>query len=179
MPETAKAVMPDPMAKWSPVPDWTTATIDRAGWSARPVFGLSIAFVGGYVAAALAALAPDMQVLGLWQIAAGPDYAIRIARDRALIVTREPLTFKTGWDTGGWSVTEAESAYGVIDLSGEALADIVSEATAADIETGSRSASVLFAGVPCLLIRMSETTARLHMEIGYMPYLWRWLETRS
>ncbi len=34
--------MQDPMAKWTPVPDWSAATISRDHWQARPVLGLDI-----------------------------------------------------------------------------------------------------------------------------------------
>jgi len=181
MPEPSRhpAAMPDPMAKWTPVPDWRIAQIERPDWSARPVPGLSLAFVGGRIDLAIAALAPDAEDLGLWQIAEAEAQAIRIGRDKALIVTRRALAIQPGWNPEGWSATPAESAFGVIDIAGSALGDIVSEATAADIDTGSRSAAVLFAGTPCLLTRIAHDTARVIVEAGYTPYLWRWLETRQ
>jgi hypothetical protein len=174
-----KTAMPDPMAKWTPVPDWTAATITRDDWGAKPVLGLSMVLVGGNMALALRSLAPGLPELGLWQIATAPDYCVRIGRDRALIVTSEPIHYRPGWQSDGWSASPAESAYGTIDFSGAALSEIVSEAAAADVEAGSRSAAVLFAGIPCMLIRTAPDAARLHMEIGHMPYLWRWLETRG
>ena len=181
MPESSRhpAVMPNPMAKWTPVPDWQVAQIQRPDWSARPVPGLSMVLVGGRIDLAIAALAPDAEGLGLWQIATGGAQAIRIGRDKALIVTGRAVAIQHGWNRDGWSATAAESAFGAIDITGPALGDIVSEATAADIDTGSRSAAVLFAGIPCLLTRIAHDTARVVTEAGFIPYLWRWLETRQ
>ena len=181
MPEPSRhpTAMPDPMAKWTPVPDWRSVQIERPDWSARPVQGLSLVLVGGRIDLAIAALAPGAEDLGLWQIARGEAQAIRIGRDKALIVTSRAVAVQPGWNPEGWSATAAESAFGVIDIAGPALRDIVSEASAADIDSGSRSAAVLFAGIPCLLTRIAHDTARVIVEAGYTPYLWRWLETRQ
>ena len=179
MPEQTAVVMPDPMAKWTPTPDWTAAEIVRANWSAKPVLGLSMALVAGNIVAAISALAPNMPGVGAWQTAGGSDHVLRIARDRALIVTSAPIRFEIGWNAAGFSATDASSAYGVIEIAGQALADIIAEATEVDIDSGSRSASLLFAGVTCLAARTAPDVARVYMEAGYMTYLWRWLEMRT
>jgi len=179
MPEQATKALPDPMAKWTPVPDWSVAAIIRAGWSAKPVPGLSMALVAGDIAAASATLAPGLPEVGLWTIANGSDCVIRIARDKALIVTSTTPGFETGWNAAGFSVSDASSAYGVIEIAGSALTEVTAEATAADIDAGSNSASVLFTGIPCLVIRKASEVAWVFLETGHMTYLWRWLETRT
>jgi heterotetrameric sarcosine oxidase gamma subunit len=179
MPDQIAKAMPDPMAKWTPTPDWAAVKIIRADWSAKPVLGLSMALVVGNIAAAISALAPHLSEVGLWQVASASDHVIRIGRDKALIVTSAPIPFETGWNAGGFSATDASSASGVIEIAGQALPDIIAEATAADFDAGSRSASLLFAGVACLVMRTAPDTARLTIEIGHMTYLWRWLETRT
>jgi sarcosine oxidase gamma subunit len=176
--QTAKA-MPDPMAKWTPAPDWTVVKIVLADWSAKPVLGLSIVLVAGNIAAAISTLAPHLSEVGLWQVASASDHVIRIARDKALIVTSAPILVETGWNAAGFSVTDASSAYGVIEIAGLALPAIIAEATAADIDAGSRSASLLFAGIAGLVMRTAPDTARVTIEIGHMTYLWRWLETHT
>lgn len=179
MPEQTAKVMPDPMTKWTPAPDWTTVKIVRADWSAKSVLGLSMALVAGNIAAAISALAPNLSEVGLWQVASASDHVIRIARDKALIVTLAPIPFETGWNAAGFSVTDASGAYSVIEIVGQALSDILAEATAADIDAGSRSASLLFAGIAGLVMRTAPDTARVTIEIGHMTYLWRWLETHT
>lgn len=165
----------DAATKWTPAPDWREAALDRASWSARPVFGLGQTLVSGDLAAFRAALAPDAAEPGLWQVAAG-DALVRIARDRALLVTAQPQAVEPGWAEGGWAVSPADDAWTVLDLSGESLGALCAQATAADLEAGSPSAALLFAGVACLLYRTAAETARLHVEAGFAPYVWRWLE---
>ena len=179
MPEQAVKIMPDPMAKWTPAPDWTAVEIVRADWSAKPVLGLSVTLVAGNIAAAISALAPDMTGIGAWQMARASGHILRIGRDKALIVTSSPLPFETGWNAAGFSVTDASGAYGVIEIAGPALAEIIAEASAVDIDARTRSAALLFAGIACLAARTAPDVARVYMEAGYMTYLWRWLERRT
>ena len=83
-----------------------------------------------------------------------------------------------GWRAAGWAATDASDGYGVLSLGGGELRALIAEASSADVETASPSASILFAGVPALLYRVAEDEARLHAEAPWLPYLWRWLETR-
>ena len=117
--------------------------------------------------------------IGLWQVASASDHVIRIARDKALFVATTQIPFETGWNPAGFSVTDASGAYGVIEIAGTELTDLVAEASAADIDAGSRSAAVLFAGIPCLVVRTAPEVGRVFLEAGFTTYLWRWLETRT
>ena len=162
--------MSDPMAKWTPTPDWTRARLERPGWSAAPVLGLFQMRLSGDLAAA-----PNP--VGFWGIASPQRAAVRIGRDRALLVSTTPLDIAPGW-RDGFAASEASDAFGVLELAGAELRALVAEATAVDPEAGSPSAAILFAGVPALLYRVAEDRARLHVEAPLAPYLWRWLETR-
>ncbi len=176
MPE---AKMQDPMAKWTPVPDWSTAVITRDHWQARPILGLDIVMLTGDMGSALARHAAGTNGLGFLGVAErSDDYVIRIARDRALMVAAQPIEIAYGWHAAGYSVTPADSAYGIIEISGAGLDEVIAEGTATDPLSRSPSAATLFAGIACLVVRTAPDLARLHMEIGHMPYLWRWLETR-
>jgi sarcosine oxidase gamma subunit len=168
---------PDPMAKWSPAPDWRAARLTRSDWSAAPADDLSQLLISGNLAAALATFEPAPVSVGLWQIAPTGG-AIRIARDRALLVAAQALAAPAGWQAAGWVATDASDAYRVIEIAGSALRAIVAEAVSADLDAGSPSAAILFAGVPALLYRTGETRARLHVEAALAPYVWRCLETR-
>jgi hypothetical protein len=167
----------DSAAKWTPSPDWSQAAIDRNGWSARPVPALSQVLISGDVATALAAHAPQAAEVGMWGMAASDPIAVRIARDRCLLVSSDSLDMPFGW-RDGWAASPAGSAWFAAELAGSALAAVMREGTAVNLDGGSRSASLLFAGVPALLYRTAEDRARLHVETGFGPYLWRWLEAR-
>jgi hypothetical protein len=179
MPDATQAAMFDPMAKWTPPPDWMMARIIRADWSATPVFGLGLTIIGGNLTAATAALAPDACELGLWHIAPAGPLLLRIGRDKALLVTDDATDVSAGWRSDGWYATPATGAYAVIDIDGDALDAMIREATATNVGAGSPSTATLFAGVTALLIRMRYNAARLFVEVGHAPYVWRWLETRS
>jgi sarcosine oxidase gamma subunit len=174
MPET----FADPMAKWSPAPDWSAAEIARADLRIRPAPGLTQVLLSGDLPAAFASLRPRPEFIGLWQVAPPARAAVRMSRDRALLVSSEPFETPQGWRPGGWAASDASDAYAVFDIEGAGLRGLVAEATAADPDAGSPSAAILFAGVPALLYRLAPDKARLHLETGFAPYLWRWLETR-
>ena len=108
----------------------------------------------------------------------GKSHVVRIARDRALIVSAGPLTVEPGWHDG-WAATPADDVYAVLEIGGAGLQALVSEATSADLDGGSPSAAIMFAGIACLLYRTGQTTARLHVERPLATYVWHWLETRG
>ena len=168
---------PDPMKKWTPAPDWSTARLTRPDWRAEVVGGLFQTLLTGDLAAAFASQHPQPASIGLWQIAPACA-AIRIARDRALLVSSQSFAPDWGWRDDGWAASDASDAYSVLSLIGPALRALVAEATSADIDGASRSAAIQFAGAPALLYRVAEDEARLHVETALAPYVWRWLETR-
>lgn len=167
----------DLQKKWSPAPRWESAAIMREGWSARVVRGLGQALVSGDLTKAREALAPGAGQVGLWGEAEALPVQVRIARDRALMVTESPLGVESGW-RDGFAVSAADDLWLVIELEGAGLRDLLREGTAADLDGGSASASLLFAGVPVLLYRLAGK-ARLHVEAPLGAYLWRWLEMRA
>ena len=161
---------------WRPAPD-RVANLSGRGFEARCVTGLGQTLVSGDLDAAAKALAPGVTEVGLWTITTAGTYSVRLSRDRALLVTSAPLAVRSGW-VDGYVATPCDDAYAVLDLEGEELGTIVAEGTSANLATGSRSASVLFAGVPVLLYRTAEDAARLHVEAPLLAFLWEWLAGR-
>ena len=76
---------------WTVPPDWASAELRRDDWSARPVLGLGQVLVSGKIAAAVEALAPRAPETGLWGVVETSPHIVRIARDRALIVSAAEL----------------------------------------------------------------------------------------
>jgi sarcosine oxidase gamma subunit len=162
---------------WSPQPDWENARIERDGYSVRRALGLGQTLVSGEIDAAIAEFTPDAPEAGLWSVVKAEPFAVRIGRDRALLVSPAPLGVAPGW-RNGCAVTPCDDAYAILEISGVALREILAEGTAVDIEAGSRSAAALFAGVTVFLYRIGPETARLHVEAPLAAYLWAWLEGR-
>jgi hypothetical protein len=163
---------------WTASPDWTTAAIRRDDWQARAVLGLGQVLVSGRIAGAVEALAPGAPEAGLWGVVEKSPHVVRIARDRALIVSAREFAVEPGW-RDGWAATPADDVYAVLEIDGAGLPALVSEATAADLDTGSPSAAIMFAGIPCLLYRTGPQTAWLHVERPLATYVWHWLEGRE
>jgi len=172
------ADLADNAAPWSDCPDWDTAVIEREQWRAMPVPGLRQLTLNGDVRAARAALAPDAGEVGLWGQAATQSYMVRLARDRALLVSSQKVEADGAWQAAGWVASDSDDAFLVFDVSGPAAAELVCEGTSADLACDSPSASVLFAGVTVALYRSDAGTVRIHVANDMGPYLWRWLETR-
>lgn len=165
--------------KWTVFPDWHKAAIHRQRWTVQPISGLGQILVRGEIAKGVETFVPGAHEVGLWGVARSLPYVVRVARDTVLVVSSEPIACEPGWRPGGWSATPAESANLIFDIAGDALAEVISEGSSADLEAGSPSATTLFAGIPCMIYRTSACVARLHVENSLAPYLWRWLETRA
>ncbi len=176
----AEQYMPgyDAATKWTPWPEWREARLERNGWTAYAISGLGQTLVSGRLAAARTELASGATEVGLWQLAEGGELMVRIARDRALIVTEGSPGVLPGWRAEGYAASPADDAWVVLEISGSGLRELVAEAVTADLDAGSRSAAIPFAGATCLLYRTRNDRARLHVETGLAPYVWRWLETR-
>ncbi len=164
---------------WEPAPDFGTAVIRRDGLAMQSVSGLGQILVSGDLGAAAKVLAPDAPMVGLWGIVETSTVFLRMARDRALLVSPQPLAIRPGWRAEGFAASPADDAFIVLEIAGDDLAIVVAEATGADLTSGSPSAAIRFCGVDALLCRSAPDTARLHVERAFAPYVWRWLETRE
>lgn len=109
--------------------------------------------VSGDLTAAMAALAPDAPMVGLGGDTGAGAHAVRIARDRVLLVAEADIA--PGWHDG-FAATPADDLWHVFTLEGPAAQRVIAEGTAADVAAGSPSASVLFAGQTCLLMRHGD-----------------------
>ena len=135
--------------------------------------------MSGNIAAAMADIAPACENVGLWQICDDATYALRIGRDSTLIVSSTPLDVQTGWNPRGYAVSPADDGWMAFDIAGPAMRELVAEMTVADLEAGSPSAACQACGVVALLHRTAAGVARIHVETGHAPYLWRWIERRA
>ncbi len=151
--------------EWSAPRPRIGRVIERTGLAVDSVSDLGQTLVSGALELALAALAPGAPMLGLGALAPAATYALRIARDHALLVTERPLDVAEGW-RDGYALTRMDDAYAVLDLTGLEAAEAVAEATAADLTAGSPSAAVMFWGVRALLARR-EGGFRLHVEAAW------------
>ena len=126
--------------------------VARPGFSATARTGLGQTLISGDLDAALQALAPGAPLLGLHAQAPEGGHALRIARDRALLVTPAPLGAADGW-RDGFCATAVDDAWIPLDVEGPEAPLVLMQGTAADLAAVSPSAALLFAGQRGLLAR--------------------------
>ncbi len=119
---------------------------------------------------ALAALVPGAAVLGCGAPAPEGPHAIRVARDRAILVTPASLSVQPGWH-GSYALSLADDLFAAIILSGPRAEEIASACTATPLDGSSPSATTLFAGVGALVTRAGETLV-IRVQTPDAAYLW-------
>ena len=159
---------------WPPARRAEGTLIDRPRLQARALSGRGSALISGDIEAAMGALAPGAPILGLYALAPEGAHALRIARDRALLVTPAPLGAADGWREG-WCATSVDDGWAAVDVFGPDAPLALAQGTSADLAGGSPSAAVLFAGLRCLLAR-TEAGFRLHVEAPWLEALLTWLD---
>lgn len=110
-------------------------------------------------------------------VARGPSYAVALRRDRVLLLDGPPLT--DGWnDKTGHAVSDMTGGYAVIDLSGEAVHDVLKRGADINPNIRSGSAARLFAGIGVILYHFdAPMRLRLHVSAAQRDTLWQTLES--
>lgn len=165
--------------RWSPPPDRSHPVIDRHDLEITWVRGLRQTLLSGDLKAARADHAAETPEVGLCGIANEGRALVRLARDRALLVSEladEP-EIEPGWHAAGYAATPMDDAWAVLDLAGPKAASIVAQGAAVDLgrANASPSAALLFAGCWCILYRRASDRARLHVEQPFAAYMASWL----
>jgi len=158
---------------WSPVPDWSRATIRHDGLSISAVAPQAAWLVSGSLAAFL-----DRRGVRFGD--AGDRYALRLAPDRLLFVSvdgaaTDGATF--GWTEDGCAVTDVSDGCVLLDVTGPAAPELMQLGALHDFEAkpDTASAAMLFAGQRVILARIQEGW-RLHVERPNAAAIWQWLQ---
>ena len=167
--------MRDLTSSWPAVPDWSHAALDAGGISARSQPLATQHLVSGNLEAFAAKAGLADTGVGAFAQASGERYALRVALDRMLVVNAPA---DGGWHPDGYAVTDVSAVYHVFEIEGPGIEDLIGEATAMDPAIGSPSAAILFAGQQAIAY-YHGSRLRLHVERGFAPYIWQWLESRD
>jgi heterotetrameric sarcosine oxidase gamma subunit len=162
--------MPDRGLFWSPVPDWSRATIRHEGLSIVALAPQAAWLVSGNLAAFL-------ERRGVRFGDAGDRYALRLAPDRLLFVSMDGVDDVTfGW-SDGCAVSDVSDGYVLLDITGAAALDLMRLGALHDFEgkSDTASAAMLFAGQRIILARISQGW-RLHVERPNAAAIWQWLQ---
>lgn len=170
--------MRDLTASWPPVSDWRTARLDSPDFTVRTLPVTAQHLVSGNLAAfATRADLPD-EGAGAFAETNGERYGLRVARDRMLVVDAPAEAVDGGWHEDGYAVTDVSAMYHVLEVDGEGIDALIGEATSMDPAAQSPSAMTLFAGQQAI-VYYHQGRLRVHIERGFAPYLWQWLEARD
>jgi heterotetrameric sarcosine oxidase gamma subunit len=157
---------------WSPVPDWSRASIRHNELSIAALAPQVAWLVSGTLAAFL-----EQHRVRFGD--AGDRYALRLAPDRLLFVTLDgaaPDGAAFGW-SDGCAVTDVSDGYVLLDIIGPAAPELMRLGALHDFEANPEtgSASMLFAGQRVILARVQQGW-RLHVERHSAAAIWQWLQ---
>lgn len=159
---------------WAPARPFDGTLVARPGFSVRALTGIGQTLVSGDCDAAVTALAPGAPMIGLYQLAPPGAHALRIARDRALIVTPAPLAVDDGF-RDNFCVTRLDDGFAALAVEGAGAPLALMQGCAEDLSAHSPSAAVLFAGFRVLLAR-GDAGFRLHVERSWLEALLTWFD---
>lgn len=125
--------------------------------------------VSGNLDAALGILAPNAARLGFAETPGTSDFALRIGRDHALLVTSKAPRLAPGWHEQGFSLSAAGDFYACLTLVGPSAPDLLAHGLAAPPPWGSPSAAVQFCGVRSFVSGVPGGLA-LWLEAGFLTY---------
>jgi sarcosine oxidase gamma subunit len=170
--------MRDLTSSWPAVPAWADVSLKRGDLTAETVALQSQHLVSGDLTAfAAKAGLPDTGA-GLFQQVSGESYSLRVARDRVLVVNGATETLGPGWHAEGYAVTDVSAMYHVFEFEGDGIEALLQEAMFVDPNVDSPSAATTFAG-QAAVIYYHDGKLRLHVERGFAPFIWQWLEARD
>ena len=166
--------MRDLTSSWPAVPAWDSAVLDRNGLKAATVAHSGQHLVSGDLSAFARAAGLANEGVGAFGDAAGETYALRVARDRMLVVNAPDGAVAGGWHAEGYAVTDVSAAYHVFEFSGDGVTSLIEEAMFIDPAAQSPSAATMFAGQQAIVYRHGGKL-RVHVERGFAPYIWQGL----
>ena len=164
--------------KWPEVPNWKTDELLGNGVSVKTVPDLKQWMVSGNLAAwneVSGHSGPGVGALGLTE---GETYQVRLARDRLLAVNCQK-EISPGWHDAGFALTDMSAAFHIFEFTGPKVSEIVSRATTLDPSNPGRSATTAFAGVVASLYHYEKhDTLRVHVDRGFAPHIWTWVQAQ-
>ena len=160
--------MLDRSACWSTAPEAPTGP----GLSVRVLPPVPQLIVSGDLTGFLARhdLPP---AVGLLALVTGRRFALRLARNRMLVVGLDLPPEAAGW-VEGCALSPMTGALAVVEITGPDALALYARGTAVDASTASPSAALVFAGITVIACR-HEDALRLHLDRGLVPYLMAWI----
>lgn len=138
---------------WSNVPLGLGETLEVAGCRIERADPPAALLVSGNLDAALRDLAGGAEAVGRAEEIGRGTAAIRIARDRCLVLSDADQGWPEGWSTPGYATSRATGLYAGLAITGDAAVNLLNQAMSFDPVEHSDSAAVWFLGKTALLVR--------------------------
>ncbi|MFO1406590.1 MAG: hypothetical protein U1F08_03545 [Steroidobacteraceae bacterium] len=166
---------------WSPVPDWSSATIRSASVDGRASLPGAAWQLSGEWGSVLTRLGVGA-VRGPRDRCGDARYALRLSPDGVLLVADGPVDLAPGWHEAGYAATELGDAFVLVDLEGPGAAAVMAAGSeypfASTTVRPLESARLQFAGHTIAVSRRPQGW-RLHVPRPWAAALWRWLEVHA
>jgi sarcosine oxidase gamma subunit len=169
--------MRDLTSNWPAIPDWASE-IDQNDIVVRNAFPESQHLVSGNLTSFATAAGLADEGAGAFARVSSEHYALRIARDRILVVNGAADAMDAGWHEDGYAITDVSALYHVFEIEGDGTDALIGEAMFVDPNAQSPSAMTMFAGQQAI-VYYHEGRLRVHVERGFAPYIRQWLEARA
>jgi len=116
------------------------------------------------------------QATGWPQIITGNNYALRLRRDRILVVDGPSLD--DGWHhDAGVSISDMSSAYVLVEIKGESALELLNRGADLNVDIASGSVARNFRGFDVLIYRwQSQTQFRMHFLHANLEAIWSLLQ---
>jgi heterotetrameric sarcosine oxidase gamma subunit len=162
---------------WPEIPAWQTVTLRKADIVIATIAGLRQHLVSGRLAAFAAEERVHSEGEGALSVLSSGKAALRLARDRMLVINADTEATRPGWHDEGFAVSDVSAAFHVFEISGAGIGALLTQALFIDSDKAGPSASVVFAGTAAVLYYADDKShLRLHVERGFAAYVWNWLE---
>ena len=166
--------MRDDTTKWDAPLGNERAIITGDGFELTLLPTVRQTLVSGPIATCLA-VSGQKQAFGWPDIVKGQPYALRLRRDRLLVVNGGEQA--EGWDERGVAVSDVSGAYSVIEVNGPQAFDLLNSGADLNIDLASGSVARQFHGFATLIYRwQSQTCYRLHIQRCYLEAIWKHLQ---
>jgi sarcosine oxidase, subunit gamma len=163
---------------WSPVPEWSQASLHAPGIDIAVVDAESMWLVSGPAQQFLTRYGAG-ETVGPRQTCSNDDYALRLAPDRVLFVAGVQAVDVPPAVAPGCAITDVSDGMLIFEVRGQAAAELMAQGSEYPFDASTilphESAMMQFAGFRLAVSRRTHGW-RLHIERPWAPALWRWLK---
>ncbi|MCP4070967.1 MAG: hypothetical protein GY742_04400 [Hyphomicrobiales bacterium] len=170
--------MRDDSTRWAAASGYDRPDININGLQISVIRPWRQTLISGPISKSLE-LGYQKRAVGWPEIAKGKNYAIRMRRDRIMLINGPAI--EDGWHKDkGLAVSDMSDACAVIQLEGVLADSVLKRGTELDIGIPSGSVVRVFHGFETFIYRwQSKDIFRLHIQFGYLESIWLLLQNFS